>query len=142
MDKKLNLIDCWPMLNWKVSGVLPMKAKEKILLVEDDEGVLDMLSSIFEEEFEVHQAKNGKEAYDMFFDLKPSIIVTDIVMPVMDGAKLTKKVKNISPNTTIFAITGAKKIHLKYAEEAGADRVFEKPGGMQSLYRAVNNYAH
>ncbi|MFK7826577.1 MAG: response regulator [Oligoflexales bacterium] len=112
--------------------------KKKIIVVEDDEEVLDMLYSIFERDFEVFRAENGKEAYEMFFHIRPSVIVTDIVMPVMDGTDLTRKVKTISPDTTVFAISGLKDIQLNQATEAGADEVFEKPGGITSLYKAVN----
>ena len=113
--------------------------KKKIIIVEDDEAVLDMLYSIFEQDFEVFRAENGRQAYEMFFYVRPSVIVTDIVMPEMDGTNLTRKVKTISPDTTIFAISGLKDIKLKQATEAGADKVFEKPGGITSLYKAVNN---
>ena len=113
--------------------------KKKIIIVEDDEGVLDMLFTIFETDFDVFRAENGQEAYEMFFQIRPVIIVTDVMMPIMDGTSLTRKVKTISPETTIFAISGAKKTVLKDAEQAGADKVFSKPGGIPSLYQEVNN---
>lgn len=114
--------------------------KKKIIVVEDDEGVLDMLYSLFENEYDVYRAENGKEAYEMFFQIRPSIIITDVVMPVMDGTNLTRKVKTISPDTAIYAISGAKKNHLTNVAEAGADEVFEKPQGIEPLRKAVNNY--
>ena len=101
-----------------------------------------MLASVFEREFEIHTAENGVIAYDMFFQLRPNIIVTDIVMPKMDGADLTRRIKLISPNTTIFAVSGAGRNKLQLASDMGANKTFEKPGQIIPLMKAVNNLSH
>ena len=111
----------------------------KLLIVEDDSGVMDMLASVFEKEFEIHTAENGVVAYDMFFEVRPNIIVTDIMMPKMDGADLTRRIKLISPSTTIFALSGAGGNKLQLASDMGANKTFEKPGQIIPLMKAVNN---
>ena len=113
--------------------------RNKLLIVEDDSGVMDMLASVFEKEFEIHTAENGVIAYDMFFEVRPNIIVTDIMMPKMDGADLTRRIKLISPVTTIFALSGAGNNKLQLASGMGANGTFEKPGEIIPLMKAVNN---
>ena len=115
-----------------------MTQSNKILIVEDDKDFLEALSIIFEEDFKIYLAHDGQEAWNLFYNVQPQVVVTDIVMPRMDGAILTRKIKIASPDTNIFAFSGADKIHLKNAKEAGADDVFEKPRDMMSMYRAVN----
>jgi two-component system response regulator (stage 0 sporulation protein F) len=74
--------------------------KKKILVVEDEEG----LRLLYEEElktegYEVFTAQNGKEAVQRLEDVKPDLIILDIVMPVMDGmealGRLLKKERKI-----------------------------------------------
>lgn len=113
--------------------------RNKLLIVEDDSGVMDMLASVFEREFEIHTAENGVAAYDRFFQVRPNIIVTDIMMPKMDGADLTKRIKLISPSTTIFAVSGAGGSKLELASSMGANGTFEKPGEIIPLMKAVKN---
>ena len=115
-----------------------METKIKILIAEDNEGFLEMLSEIFGRNFEVYQAHNGKEAYDIFVHKRPTVVITDLIMPVMDGADLSKKVKILSPHTKVFAVSGAKNANIEGAKNAGIDEVFEKPGGLPSLYKTMN----
>lgn len=112
--------------------------RKTIIVVEDDNEVLEMLASFFAGQYNVHTATNGEIALDLFFQVKPEIVVTDIIMPKMDGLDLTKKIKHISPETLIFVVSGAKKINLRNAAEAGANRVYEKPGGIISLMEEVS----
>lgn len=113
---------------------------KSLIVVEDDESVLEVLASVFEKRFQVYTAKNGKEAYQLFAKYRHDAVVTDIVMPVMDGVELTKKIKKIAPNTPIFVVSGAKKMHLEYAAEAGADKVYQKPEDIVALMEEVNNH--
>ena len=111
------------------------------MIVEDDEGVLEMLEAVFEKQYEVYTAENGIVAYEMFFQIRPNIIVTDVVMPKMDGADLTKKIKLVSPETAIFALSGAGQERLNYAFDMGANKTFEKPGQIMPLMKAVSNFS-
>lgn len=63
-----------------------MESKQRVLIVEDDEDLRFLYSEELREEgYDPIQAKNGKEAIRMLKDIKPDLIVLDIVMPVMDG---------------------------------------------------------
>jgi len=79
----------------------------KLLLVDDEEGVRRFLGLSLEElGYEVKTAENGQVALDLFDDFMPSIVFTDIKMPVMDGIELLKHIKERSPDTEVVMITG------------------------------------
>ncbi|HET6460495.1 MAG TPA: response regulator, partial [Syntrophales bacterium] len=68
---------------------------KKILIVDDDETSLDTLTSLVEEEgFEVNTAENGRDALDKAHANPPDLIVSDILMPVMDGYTLCRQWKS------------------------------------------------
>jgi YesN/AraC family two-component response regulator len=81
--------------------------KEKILLVDDEEGIRKVLGiSLSDIGYTVFTAENGKEAFKIFEEVDPSIVLTDIKMPGMDGIELLKKIKDTSPNTEVIMISG------------------------------------
>ena len=114
--------------------------KTRILIVEDDKELLEAIGGTFERDFDVQLANDGAQAWGKFFTFNPTIVITDVVMPIMDGAKLTRKIKGESPTTVVFAISGASEIYLSQAKIAGADAVFEKPNGMKSLLSKVQTF--
>ncbi|RJR42414.1 MAG: response regulator [Desulfobacteraceae bacterium] len=80
---------------------------EKILLVDDEEDIRDILSiSLSDLGYQVITAENGEQALNIFRKAKPSILLTDIRMPGMDGIELLKKVKQEDPDTEVIMITG------------------------------------
>jgi CheY-like chemotaxis protein len=67
----------------------------KILVVEDDADLLLMMKTMLKNMGEITLAKDGQEAYDMLKQgFKPDVIVTDVMMPRMDGITLAKTLKN------------------------------------------------
>ncbi|MEE9409932.1 MAG: response regulator, partial [Candidatus Heimdallarchaeota archaeon] len=61
----------------------------KILIVDDNDD-LRTIMKIMLREFEVVEAKNGKEAIELFNESKPDLVLMDILMPVMDGIEATE----------------------------------------------------
>lgn len=81
--------------------------KQTILLVDDEPGICAVLCiSLNDIGYTVHTANSGKEALRIFDQEKPSIVLTDIKMPGMDGIDLLKKIKAKSPETEVIMITG------------------------------------
>ncbi len=82
-------------------------SKETILLVDDEAGIRNLLSiSLADEGYEVITAADGREALEMFRTEKPSIVMTDIKMPGMDGIELLAAIKEEIPTTEVIMITG------------------------------------
>jgi len=80
---------------------------ETILLVDDEESIRKVLSiSLLDSGFKVLTAENGKEALRIFRKNAPSIVLTDIKMPGMNGTELLKKIKSEKPDTEVIMISG------------------------------------
>jgi signal transduction histidine kinase/FixJ family two-component response regulator len=81
--------------------------KISILVVDDEEGIRKVLSiSLTDAGYEVFTAASGDEALRTFKDVNPSIVLTDIKMPGMDGIELLQKIKQDHPDTEVIMITG------------------------------------
>jgi signal transduction histidine kinase len=81
--------------------------EKKILLVDDEKDIRDVLRlPLMDLGFEVLDAENGEDALNVFRNLKPPMVVTDIKMPGMDGLELLQKIKREDPETEVIMITG------------------------------------
>ena len=80
--------------------------KTKIMIVDDEIEILDILKIFLSKDYEVITAENGLEAMKKFSIENPVIIITDINMPHMSGMELLKAVKETSPYTEVIVMTG------------------------------------
>ena len=81
--------------------------EKTILLVDDEPDIRDVLSlSLADMGYHVYEAENGVEALRIFRDMQPSMVMTDIKMPGMDGIELLQNVKLENPETEVIMITG------------------------------------
>ncbi|MEE4356780.1 MAG: response regulator [Desulfococcaceae bacterium] len=79
----------------------------KILLADDEEGIRKILGISLEDMgYEVRTAGNGAEGFEIFKEYSPSIVLTDIKMPVMGGIELLQEIKKYHPDTEVIMITG------------------------------------
>jgi CheY-like chemotaxis protein len=115
----------------------------KVLLVEDDADLLMLLTAAFAREgFQTYSAKNGRIGIELLRSLKPDLMVTDIVMPEMEGIAAILEARRSSPATKVIAISGGghygrSQNFLVWAHELGADEVLAKPFRMSSLITAA-----
>lgn len=119
-----------------------MEKNIKILVVDDDPVSLRLLEKTLTEwEYEVHTAKNGLEALEIFFRENIKFIIADWVMPVMDGLELCRKIRASDREYVYFIIlTGKdKKEDIVEGLEAGADDYISKPFDRQELRVRVRN---
>ncbi len=81
--------------------------EKSILLVDDEAGIRKVLGiTLSDMGYRVITAQNGKEALRKFEDKKPSIVLTDIKMPEMDGIELLRQIKQRNPDAEVIMITG------------------------------------
>ncbi|MCH9031920.1 MAG: response regulator [candidate division Zixibacteria bacterium] len=101
----------------------------KALVVDDEETVREVLSrSLSAAGCQVTVKTNGKEALEFLKQNQVSILITDIVMPEMDGVQLLKEAKELYPYLPVYLITGhSNKITPKGALELGAEHLLTKP---------------
>lgn len=116
--------------------------KESILIVEDNKEMNDYLADIFNKDYQVLRAYNGAEACKLLKKHLPDLIVSDIMMPVMDGLELTTYVKqNINTSHIPIILLTAKTNEPDQTEGylKGADAYITKPFNAQNLELLVQN---
>ena len=80
---------------------------QKVLLVDDEEGIRKVLSiALADLGYHVVTASDGEEALSQYRKTEPSIVLTDIKMPGMDGIEVLRKIKDENPDTEVIMITG------------------------------------
>lgn len=80
---------------------------QKILLVDDEAGIRKVLGiALTDIGYQVVPAASGEEALHIFREMKPSIVLTDIKMPGIDGIQVLKTIKDESPDTEVIMLTG------------------------------------
>jgi anti-anti-sigma factor len=81
--------------------------KQKILVIDDERPTLKMFTLLLSAmDYEVLTAENGLEGLTLFKRENPSLVLTDIKMPVMDGIEVLKEIKKINPMAEVVVITG------------------------------------
>lgn len=101
----------------------------KVLLVEDEENIAKLLKdAIGDYFFSFTIAKDGKEGIDKFKRIKPDIIITDIMMPKIDGLEMTKKIKEFDEDVPVIVLSAfSEKQRLLKAIDLGVTKYFIKP---------------
>lgn len=80
---------------------------KKILIVEDDDIFLEVMTSMFDYAgYQTISAINGKEGYEKFLLEKPDCVVTDIMMPILNGVELTKKIFSSDQPVPVVIMSG------------------------------------
>lgn len=113
-----------------------------ILLVEDNADIREYVQSSLGEAFEVITANNGKEGLEVAQARIPNVIVSDIMMPVMDGLKLCKLLKKdiCTCHIPVVLLTAKDSLQDKEAGyAAGADSYLTKPFSANLLHSRINN---
>lgn len=111
-----------------------------ILIIDDDSQVRDFLRHVLEEAgYVVLSASNGREGVRILKMTSPDLVITDVLMPQLDGLELTLLVKRESPTTRIIAFSGgsAQFDYLDVAKTFGAHRTLRKPLIKGDLLHAV-----
>ncbi|MBR5083940.1 MAG: helix-turn-helix domain-containing protein [Prevotella sp.] len=121
----------------KASGKKPV-----IVIAEDDDEIREYLSEVLEEDYEVQPCPNGKEALHEILKSMPDLVISDVMMPLMDGNALSAMLKS-NPQTNhipIILLTAKNRDDDKLEGlETGADAYIVKPFNMEILKRTIAN---
>lgn len=116
--------------------------KSKVLLVEDNIDLLNLIEDSLNSHFTILKAENGRQALEVVSKESIDIIVSDIMMPDIDGLELTKKLKsdiNYS-HIPIILLTAKTTMDSKIEGlEYGADVYIEKPFSVKYLHKQIEN---
>ena len=117
---------------------------DSILIVEDDESYRSMLMYALESQgYKIFVAPGGLEAKNILQELKPDLIITDIIMEDMDGFEVIIHAKKQNPEIKIIAISGGGDLkterYLDTAKELGAEYSIMKPFSLDEITTAVDS---
>lgn len=118
------------------------KTKFNLLIVEDEKEIQNYLVEQLQDLYKITTCNNGKEAFNTILSTKPDLVISDIMMPEMDGITLCKKIKqNININHVPVILLTAKGKLEDYAEgmDIGADAYMVKPFNVEILRKTISN---
>lgn len=110
----------------------------RILLAEDDDAMRTYLSrALSNAGFEVVAVDRGTHALPLLENQEFDLLLSDIVMPEMDGIELAQRCAEVSPKTKVMFITGFAAVTLKANQEAPQAKVLSKPFHLKDLVMEV-----
>jgi DNA-binding response OmpR family regulator len=118
-------------------------SQTKILIIEDDRQVADALQLMLEfRGYAVDQANDGSAGLRAIKASSPDIIITDMVLPELDGIGVLKAIRTEYPKIPVLAISGMGPEHgdlyLNLASKLGANAILRKPVRTGELLDAIN----
>ena len=117
-----------------------LKARKNLLVVEDDEETREYLRKLLRGKYNVTVCANGKEAWPVVSTTLPDAVITDLVMPEMNGRELCAKIRQ-NPSTNhipVIVLTGQdSEKEQEEASESGADKFLSKPVSVSLLLSSI-----
>jgi CheY-like chemotaxis protein len=115
----------------------------QVLVVDDEDQVRKLIRLVLEQEgHTVVEASNGKRAIQHILEAEINLVISDVVMPDMDGLELIREIRRTHSRIKILAISGAGKegpgLYLNIAERFGADAILMKPFAPDQLIEKVS----
>lgn len=116
--------------------------KPALLIVDDNEEILEFLTDDLNEKYIVFKAYNGQEALDLLMQESIQLIISDVMMPVIDGFELCRRIKsNLEmSHIPIILLTAKNTLQSKIdGLEMGADAYIDKPFSPEHLQVQISN---
>lgn len=119
-----------------------MSAKQKILVVDDERDIVDLISyNLTKEGYQVYQAHNGKEGIEIAKQVNPDLIILDVMMPGMDGIEACRLMRSMPEfkHTFMVFLTARSEEYSEIAGfNVGADDYIAKPIKPRALMSRIN----
>ena len=113
-----------------------------LLLVDDEEDILELLENILQSKYQIMKASNGLEAIKLLSEEAVNLMISDVMMPEMDGFELCRKVKSTVEfsHIPVILLTAKNTIQAKVEGlELGADAYIEKPFSREHLLAQIHS---
>ncbi|MCQ2973404.1 MAG: response regulator [Bacteroidales bacterium] len=123
-------------------NIKSVAVKKKIILVEDEPEIAELIIQELDNEYITTFCNNGEKALDEIFNSQPEAVITDLMMPGMDGLALCKKIKqNINLNDIPVIVISAKTDDEANISslQSGADAFITKPFNIDVLKQTIKN---
>ncbi len=116
--------------------------KQSILIVEDNEELRQFLKNVLEQHYFIYEAMDGQQGLYIAIDKVPDLIITDVMMPVMDGVELCRQLKEKfeTSHIPVMILSAKDALEAKIeGMESGADYYFAKPLSVELLLLTIRN---
>ncbi|GAB6094527.1 response regulator [Desulfatiferula olefinivorans] len=114
-----------------------------ILVIDDEDSSCRLFRVILEKAgYTVYTASNGREGLKVLAEHDPDLVITDIIMPVMEGVETIMKIRKDYPGKKIIAMTGHGRlghIGLDIADKLGVELSFEKPFRKDDILQKIRD---
>jgi two-component system response regulator (stage 0 sporulation protein F) len=111
----------------------------RILIVDDDQRIIQLLSDCFKDRYTIDIAMDGGEALAIVRRQRPDLVLLDIVLPGMSGIHLLKEIKRMDAGIKVVMISGSDSVGLAAeALQSGAVTYVAKPFDLPGLDRLVS----
>ncbi|HAF60114.1 MAG TPA: winged helix-turn-helix domain-containing protein [Bacillota bacterium] len=111
---------------------------KKVLIIEDEKSIADIIRfNLVKEGFEVDIAHDGKTGLDKALSAKPDLVLLDVMLPVMDGFHVCKKIRECSTVPIVMLTAKEEEVDKVLGLELGADDYITKPFGMRELIARI-----
>ncbi len=123
--------------------LVPTPLQQRILLADDDEAVRSVLRRSLERAgYEVREASDGRAALKLLASTPADLIITDLVMPEMEGIEFILAMRKTHPKLPVIAMSGGGRAvgpddYLKIARACGAVKILAKPFETEQLLAAM-----
>lgn len=100
---------------FRADGSLPRSEQLRklgLLIVDDERDIVDSLTEVFGEAFDIHHSTSATEALELFKEHTPKLVISDQRMPNMTGLELVRRIKDIQPSTICILVTGYSDINV------------------------------
>lgn len=119
-------------------GVMKNMSPLRILVAEDEEAMRSYLErALSTAGYEVQSVDRGTAAVPLLEEQHFDLLLSDIVMPEMDGIELAQRCAEVSPRTKVMFITGFAAVSLRASEEQPRAKVLSKPFHLRDLVLEV-----
>jgi signal transduction histidine kinase/CheY-like chemotaxis protein/AraC-like DNA-binding protein len=118
----------------------PSGKERRVLVVEDHLELRAYLASSLSEAFVVDQASDGESALQSLHTGAYGAVVTDLMMPGMDGLALTRAIRDLYPDLPVILLTAKGRGAAEEAKAAGANLFLQKPVPMKALVEALRSW--
>lgn len=122
------------------TDVLP--SARRLLIIDDNDDILDFMEMNLKNSYQIYSAKNGQEGMALFEKVRPHLVISDIMMPVMDGFEVCAAIKGnrLTAPIPVILLT-AKSLETQKAEgmERGADMYITKPFDIEYLKASIGS---
>lgn len=115
-----------------------MESKKKILIVEDEKSIADIIKfNLVKEGFDTEIAYNGTDGLDKALHGSPDLVLLDVMLPELDGFQVCKKVRETSSVPILMLTAKEEEVDKVLGLELGADDYITKPFSMRELIARI-----